>query len=479
MANSVVTSLIYRSVERLGAKGMGLVVSVILARLLAPSDFGQIAIVMVFINLAQILIDSGLSTALIQSATTRREDYSTVLYTSLLLSSLLIVILYLVAPAIAAFYESPMLIGPLRVFSFSLLIGALNSVLIAKMQKEMQFKQLMYCNLMATLLSGCIGICCAYQELGVWALVIYFFASSIISALLMLYAAHWLPQWCYSLRRAKELFAFGWKMMVSGLLCGLYCDLRTLIIGKLYSARDLGYYNRGDQFPSVISNTLDNAIQSVMFPVMSNAQHDLAQVKCLLKRTISMTSLVITPMMFILAAMTEPVIRILLTDKWLPAVPYMQCLCLGYASLPLGSSNLVALKAIGRSDLYMKLELFRRVVMLVILMLSIACFDSLLAIAVGMVVSSWIDYAITTWPIARLLKYGLGEQVGDIYKEVLASVLAAGATYGILLLEMALWPTLLLQAVVALSVYLCLCKWLRIAAFTQIYEAIGRICVHK
>ena len=344
MAQSIISSLAFRSLERFGVKGMGLVVGIVLARLLNPSDFGQIAIVMVFINLAQIFIDGGLNTALIQNARTTRQDYSTVFYTSLGISLILIAILHITAPYIADFYQSQALIAPLRVFSWSLLVGAFNSVLIAKMQREMRFKQLMYCNMIATLLSGVIGIYCAYQAMGVWALVIYFFSSTIIAAIMMSVAMRWVPQWHYSIGRAKELFSFGSKMMVSGLLCGLYHDLRTLIIGKLYTPSDLGYYNRGDQFPSVIANSLDNAVQSVMFPVMSVKQNDVESVKDLLRKTLTMSSLFITPLMMVLAAMSEPVIRLLLTEKWMPCVPYMQWLCVGYASLSWSSSNLVALK---------------------------------------------------------------------------------------------------------------------------------------
>jgi len=194
MAQSIISSLAFRSLERFGVKGMGLVVGIVLARLLNPSDFGQIAIVMVFINLAQIFIDGGLNTALIQNARTTRQDYSTVFYTSLGISLILIAILHITAPYIADFYQSQALIAPLRVFSWSLLVGAFNSVLIAKMQREMRFKQLMYCNMIATLLSGVIGIYCAYQAMGVWALVIYFFSSTLIAAIMMSVAMRWVPQ---------------------------------------------------------------------------------------------------------------------------------------------------------------------------------------------------------------------------------------------------------------------------------------------
>ena len=260
--------------------------------------------------------------------------------------------------------------------------------------------------------------------------------------------------------------------MVSGLLCGLYHDLRTLIIGKLYTPSDLGYYNRGDQFPSVIANSLDNAVQSVMFPVMSVKQNDVESVKDLLRKTLTMSSLFITPLMMVLAAMSEPVIRLLLTEKWMPCVPYMQWLCVGYASLSWSSSNLVALKSIGRSDLYMKLEMIRRMVMLVILGISVLCFDSLLAIAIGMVISSWLDYAITTLPIGRLLHYGLCEQLKDIYKIVVASVVTALVVYSLTELCGTDWVMIPVQMLLALLVYWGLCWGLQIGAYKALYARI-------
>ena len=228
----VISSLVFKFVERLAVKGIGLVIGIILARLLAPELFGLVAIISVFINLAQTFVQSGLGTALVQNRTADEKDYSTVFYLSTGIAVLMIAVLFAIAPLVGRYYDNAALIWPLRVYSFSLLFGALNSVQNAKLQREMQFRVMMRCNLIATIISGAIGVAAAFLGAGLWALVIYYFSNQVIVAVCMLVAQRWYPKWMFSVKRAKELFGFGWKMLVSALLCSLYNDIRSLIIGK-------------------------------------------------------------------------------------------------------------------------------------------------------------------------------------------------------------------------------------------------------
>ncbi len=464
----VVSSLIYKGIDRLAVKGMGFIVSVMLARLLSPSDFGQIAIIMVFINLSYVFIESGLSSALVQNKKTSIDDYSTVFYISITIAIILILVIHFLAPYISAFYNDYALILPLRVYSFSLLFGALNSILTAKLQKEMKFRATMICNISATLIAGIIGIVMAYLNIGIWALVTYFFSATVISSISMLIAAKWYPKLTYSKIRAKELFSYGWKMMVSGLACSLYYDIRTLIIGKIHTAQDLGFYNRGEQMPSILASTLDNSIQSVMFPVIAEVQDDSLRVKNILRKTICLGTLLIIPVMAGLATIAEPLITILLTTKWVECVPYMQILCIGYAALPLTSSNLVAIKSIGRSDIYMRLEIVRRIVMIAILLISVFCFDSIIAIAIGATISHWVDYIITTIPVRRLVKYGFIEQLSDIWKVIIASILMGGITLIVGEIQLPIIFVLTIQIIIAIISYIVLCRLLKIEAFNDL-----------
>lgn len=464
----VLSSLIYKFSERLMVKGLGLIISIVLARLLSPTEFGQIALIMVFINLSIVIIDSGLSTALVQDKHTSTEDYSTVLYISLSIASFLIVLLWLTAPLIGNYYDDSTIVLPLRVYSFSLLIGACNSILVAKMQREMRFKQMMWCNLVACILSGSVGVIMAYAGYGIWALIAYYFSSSLITCILLLFITKWHPMLTFSIQRAKALFSFGWKMLVSGVLCSLYYDIRALIIGKLYTPADLGYYNRGQQIPDVVSHTIDNAIQSVMFPVMAQSQDNKYIVKDMLLRTISMGSLLMMPIMLGLAAVAEPLVSLLLTDKWLPSVVYMQLICMANMTVSLSSPNLVAIKSIGRSDVYMKLEVVRRVVMIVVLAISVLCFDSVIAIAIGYVLSLWLDYVIIVIPVKRLVGLSLKRQLGGIYKIMIASLLMAMVVIMIGKLDLQPWLLLCIQIPTGICVYVLFCYLLRIDSFNEL-----------
>lgn len=451
--SKVLSSLIYKFSERLMVKGLGLIISIVLARLLSPTEFGQIALIMVFINLSFTFIDSGLSSALVQDKRTSNEDYSTVLYISITIASLLIIALWLTAPLIGNYYNDSSIVLPLRVYSFSLLVGAVKSILVAKIQREMRFKQMMWCNLLACILSGCIGVSMAYAGFGIWALIAYYFSSSLLGCLFLLYITKWHPCLVFSIQRAKTLFSFGWKMLVSGLLCGLYNDLRSLIIGKVFTPADLGYYNRGQQIPDVISHTLDSSIQSVMFPVMARSQDDNKQIRFILQRTISMGAFIIMPIMIGLAAVAGPFVEILLTAKWLPCVPYMILMCIGYTTVPITKSCLVSIKAIGRSDVYMKLEIARRIAMLIVLLISVICFDSVLAIAVGFAISEWIDCIIISIPTKRLLDFPIIEQFKCFYKPLLCSLLMGLFVYLIGNIDLPIIITILVQIVSGIVIY--------------------------
>ena len=418
----IISSLIYKFIERLSVKGLGLVISIVLARMLATESFGQIAIMNVFISLSQVIVEGGFTTALVQRKDVTERDYSTVFFINMGLAAVCFLVLQISAPLISRYYAQDITL-PLQVYSVTVFFNAFNALQLARMQKRMEFRKIMVCSLIATVISGSAGIAGAYLGLGLWALILYNMMNGIIVCVTAAFAEKWLPKFEFSLHRAKILFSYGWKMFVSAVLCSLYADVRSLVIGKKYSGNDLAYYNRGQQFPQVISHTLDSAIQSVMFPTMAEVQDRKKKLAGILRRAETMGAYVIIPVMLGLAAVSEPVVRLLLTDKWLPCVPYMQWLCIGNAAVPIISSNLIAIKASGRSDIYMRLEMIRRVVMLAILMVSIFAFRSVEAIAVGFGISSWVDAVISMVPAKRLLDYGVGKQLADLWKIILAAVM--------------------------------------------------------
>ena len=461
----VILSLIYKFSERLAVKGVGIIIGIILARLLLPEEFGQVAIITIFINLANSIIQSGFNSALIQQKEVDEKDYSTVFYITMVLSALIVAILWVTAPYISVYYELPQLVWSIRVYSFSLFFGAFNSIQVAKMQREMRFKPMMYTSLIATILSGGIGVVLSYIGAGIWALVAYGCSNIVFSCVAMLFVAGWFPRFVFSWKRAGVLFSFGWKMLVSSILCSVYHDVRSLIIGKRYSVDDLAYYNRGQQYPEVISLTIDTAIQSVMFPTMARSQTDIAQMRLMLKRTISLSTFIITPMMVGLAAVSHSLILLLLTEKWLPSVPYMQLICIVGITFPFISSSLVAIKALGRSDVYMKIEFIRRMTMLVILLVAVFVFDSVLTIAISYVISVFIDMFIASAPLKKSLDYNGFKQVKDNWKTLVSSLLMGIFVYIFGFIQLPVVLLLALQILVGVLVYLILCIVLRIEGF--------------
>ncbi len=470
----VVSSLAFKMTEQLAAKLIGLVISIILARLLSPDDFGQLAILTVFINLSLNLIQTGFGNALVQTKELGKSDYSTAFYINIAISFVMVVVLFFLAPLIGKIYDSDGLIAPLRFYSLSLLFGAFNSIQTAKLQREMRFKASLFARLVATILSGATGIALAYLGYGLWALVVYNFSYIVLSSITMFCVCRWLPKFEFSKERAKVLWGFGWKMLVSSFLCSIYYDLRSLIIGKKYSTDDLGYYSRGDQFPFIISHTVETGIQSVMFPVLSKIQDQTEKLRETLKKTVSMGCLFVFPVMMGLLVVAKPLTIILLTEKWLPSVPYMQLLCLAYASFAFSSANLTAIKSVGRSDVYMKLEIIRRVIMVAILLVTVFAFNSVMAIVIGYVISLWLDVIIISIPVKKLLGLGAISQFKLIWKILVATIVMGVATYFVGKLDLSMFSLLIAQILTGVVVYFIACLILRDNSFMVIFNAIKK-----
>ena len=451
---TVVKSLIYKFTERFAVKGIGFLISILLARLLAPELFGEIALVTVFTEISLTIVEGGLSSALIQSREAEDRDYSTVFYITLALSLLMIALLQLTAPAIGRYYKSSALVAPLRVYSLSLLFSSFNSIQVARLQREMRFREMMFCNLAATLVSGSLAILLAVRGAGLWALVIYFFAQIVATCAAMILVLRWLPKSPFSLDSAKRLYGFGIRILAASLITTIYNNIRQILIGRTFSTADLGYYNRGQNFATTVSLNLDRAIQSVMFPVLSRSQDDPAALRAMLRRTKKMGAFLIFPVMLGMAAVAEPMVRVLLTDKWLPAVPYVALLCIGEAQVPLTTSNLVLVQSMGRSDIYARQEVVRRILMLIVLAVSFLAYHSVIAVAVGFVFSAWLDTWVTSLSVKKLLGYSFLDQLRDIWRSGLSAVLMAAVVYAAGLLPLPLTLKLLFQVLLGAAVYI-------------------------
>jgi O-antigen/teichoic acid export membrane protein len=462
--------------ERGSTQGVQFLVQIILARLLLPEQFGIVAIVMVFINLAQVFVQSGFNTALIQKKEANSLDFSSTFYLSFGVAGILYLIIYVSAPYIANFYGDKIYVSLLRVLSIALFPGAFNSIQNAYVSKNLIFKKLFISSLGAITISGILGIVAAYKGLGIWALVLQQITNQIVISFIMFFTVSWRPKLEFSFSRVKLLFSFGWKLVVSALLNILYMEIRTLIIGKIYSPSTLGFYNRGELFPKVIVNNLDGSIQSVMLPTLSSQQHDKERVKGMMRRAIKTSSFLIFPMMIGMVAVAEPLVEIVLTDKWIPAVPFLKMFCLSYALVPIHAANLQAINAIGRSDIFLKLELIKKILGTIVLIISIPF--GVYAIALGQVLYGIASSFVNAYPNKELLNYGYKEQLKDIMPSLFISLAMGIFVYIIKYLRISLWGNLILQLIFGVVVYIILSKIFRVESFEYLIKSI-KILLNK
>jgi len=409
---TVITSLIWKFLERGGVQGIQFVLSVILARLLTPSDYGVVALITIFIQIATVFVHSGFNTALIQKKDADELDFSSVFYLSFFVALLLYIILFFTSPLIAKFYSQPTLVPIIRVLSITLFFNSLTSVQSAMVSKTMQFKRFFYSSMGGVIGSGIIGIVLAYKGFGAWSLVIQQLVNAALICIILFFTVKWRPALFFSFTRIKTLFSFGWKLLFSGLLDTVFRNLYGLIIGKTFSSATLGFFNRGQQFPQVIATNLDGSIQSVMLPTLSAVNDDVQRVKQLARRSISMSSFLLVPCMAGLAAIAEPLVLLLLTEKWLPCVPFLQLACISYALYPIHTANLTAINAMGRSDIFLKLEIVKKVLTVVVLAITIPL--GIIPMAIGQVCSSIISTFINAYPNKKLMNYSYFEQIRDI-----------------------------------------------------------------
>ena len=475
----VISSLIYKTVERFSVKGLGFIIGILLARLLSPEAYGQIAIINVFVNLSQSIIEGGLGTALVQNKDTDDRDYSTVFFICMAMSLVMTSIVFIAAPFIANYYSSPEILMPLRVYAFSVFFSSYGSILTAKIQREMRFKQMLICSLAATVISGSLAVALAFSGAGIWTLVVYYFSHTVVNCMAMMIAVRWAPRLSFSVSRAKILYSFGWKMLAASMMCSLYYDLRSLIIGKRFSTEDLGYYDRGQQFPFTIHFALDASIQSVMFPVLAKSQDSRDEMRSIMRKTLGLGAVMVLPAMMGLAAVAEPLIRLLLTDKWLPCVPFMQIICIAQVPGFIISSNLVAIKSSGRSDIYMKLEFLRRIVMLAVLALTVLLFDSVIAMAYSYALSTWMDLVIVIVSNKKLIGYSLSEQMKDVWPAVMPTVIMTALVYALNYVPLPLALKLCVQILGGMLVYIVFCKLFKVKMFNYALDMLKDMLSRK
>lgn len=472
-SQSVLSNLIWRFMERCGSQLISFVVSVVLARLLAPELYGSIALVTVITSILQVFVDSGMANALIQKKDTDDLDYSSVFYFNLVFCLVLYLGLFLAAPFIARVYEDSSLVPVIRVLGLTLVVSGVKNVQQAYVSKTMQFRRFFFATLGGTLFSAVVGISMAYMGYGIWALVMQQLLNAAVNTAILWLTVGWKPRLAFSFTRLAGLISYGWKLLVSALLDTVYNKLYQLVVGIVYSSADLAYYNKADQLPVLVVENINSSIDSVLLPVLSAEQDKRLVVREMTRRAIKMSTYVMMPMMAGLAACAEPLVRLLLTEKWLPCVPYMQIFCVCYAFYPLHTANLNAIKAMGRSDMFLYLELVKKAVG--ILALVITMYMGVFYMALSRIFTGVLSQLINAFPNKKLLDYPYLEQLKDMAPSILLSALMAAGVYLLTFLGLNDFATLALQLACGVALYVALSLLFRIDSFNYILSVIKNI----
>lgn len=419
--------MFWSSVERFSVQGIQFLVMIIMARLLTPKDYGLVGMVAIFISVAQSLVDSGFSQALIRKQNRTETDNSTVFYFNIVVGVLLYFILFAIAPWVADFYDSPELTALMRVVCLSVVFNSFVVVQRALLTVNIDFKTQAKASLTAAIVSGVVGIGMAYSGFSYWSIVAQQLVNLGLNTLLLWIFARWRPRWIYSWNSFRELFTFGSKLMASGLLNVIYRNMYLLVIGKIFTASSLGHYTRAHQFAEFPSSNLTGIIQRVTYPILCEIQNDDERLALIYRRFLRVSAFLIFPLLVGLSAVAEPFILLLLKEQWLFASTLLQIICFSMMWYPIHAINLNLLQVKGRSDLFLKLEIIKKIIAVIILCITVPM--GLIAMCVGQIFSSIICLIINTHYTGKLIRVGFLRQMQDLLPTLVLSVTMWGVVF--------------------------------------------------
>ena len=468
LSKKVSKGLIWTYLERIAAQVVTLIITVVLARLIAPAEYGIIAIVTIFITIADSFVTSGFGNALIQKKDADDLDFSTTLYFSIAFSFVIYLILFFCAPLIATFYDMPQLIPVIRVMGLRLPIAAINSVQQAYVSKTMEFRKFFFSTIGGTLVSAAAGILFAWLGFGVWALVVQYLSNVTIGTIVLCFTSGWRPKLIYSQKRMNKMLSFGWKIMFVGVATSVYANLRNLAIGKKFNEVELSYSTKGEQFPNTIAGNINSSISKVLFPVLAENQNDIFAIKSIMRRSITVGNYVLMPILFGLAVVAEPFVLVLLGDAWAECIPFLQIMCIVYALQPMQTSSMQAMKALGKGTVYLVSDVIKKIFGIIVLVVTILCFDSVLAIILGALVTE-VFAALINIPInKKLIKYTYKEQFLDLLRPTLLTAVMCLAAWLVSLIAMPMPLRLILQVLAGMVAYVSASIFTRDTTFKYI-----------
>lgn len=449
--NQTIYGLKWSALERISVQGVQFLIGIILARLLPPSDFGVIAMLTIFLAISQTIIDGGFSNALIRKVDRSGADYSTVFIFNIVLGFLLCLIVIWVAPYIAAFYEMPQLANIMKVLALTLLFNSFSVVFYAILTINVDFRSIAIANFVSAMVSGVIGILMAYHGWGVWSLVYQSVSRSVINTLLLAVLAKWRPKLLFSRVSFVELFSYGSKILASSLINTIYANLTPMIIGKYYTSKDLGYYDRGRQFGVLPINYIVQTYERVAFPIMSQLQNDNSRLIDAYRKYIKSASLIMFIVVMLIIALAKPIILIVLSAKWLESIIYLQLFCVAEMFNHVTRLNLVLLQVKGRSDLFLRLEIIKKTISLT--MLLCAAPFGIIAICISQILYSQIAMYINTYYTKTLFGLSYIMQVKDFSKYLLFAIVACVPAYVMVMFDVPSLLCIIIGLTLALILY--------------------------
>nr|WP_246293957.1 lipopolysaccharide biosynthesis protein [Desulfobacter latus] len=423
LTQKTITGIIWNVAEQVARKGTGVIITLLLARFLVPADFGLIAMMAVFLAVAQSLMNSGFKQALIRFKDARQVDFNTAFYANVSLGIISYLLLFLAAPFISEFYNEPRLTLLVRVAGLNIIIHSFEIVQSAVLSRKLNFKAQLQATLPAGIISGLIAVAMAYAGLGVWALIFQILLSSLLITVFLWKIQGWRPSLSFSKESLKSMYSFGYKLFLSGLLNTIFLNLYIVVIAKLFAASIAGQYFFAKKIKDIVNSQLVSSIQTVTYPALASIQDDDKRLKAGYRKVIQITTFILFPSMLLLAALARPLFMVLLPDKWLPAVPYLQLMCLGGVMFPLHTINLNILQVKGRSDLFLYLEIIKKTLTVIILYISYRY--GVTGILIGQIIGSVLAYIPNSYFSAKLINYSALEQIADVLPSLGLSVVVA------------------------------------------------------
>lgn len=476
LKNRAVHGAKWSFIDNISNSGVTFLVGLILARLLTPAEYGIMAMIAIFIAVSNSIVDSGFSNALIRKVRIDRVDYNTVFVFNLIVSIVLYILLYTSAPAISLFFKEPVLTNVLRVIGLILIVNALGIIPRTILVRGIDFKTQTKVSIISSVSSGLVGVGMAIMGFGVWSLVWQQLSRQILNSLFLWIFCKWIPRWEFSIKSFKEMFGFGYKLLLSGLLDTLYKNIYYVIIGRCYSPAQLGQYSRAEQFNMIFSSNLTSIVQRVSYPVLSSIQEEPERLREAYRQIIKTTMLVTFACMLGLAAVAKPLIIILIGEEWLPAVSFLQIICFSGMLYPLHAINLNILQVKGRSDLFLKLEIIKKTIAVFPILIGI--FYGIEYMLWGSVLTSFIAYFLNSYYSADLIRYSTIEQIRDVLPVFTVSFTIAAVMWLFSLLDISVYIQLPTQIIVGLTLAFAVYERLRLPEYLEV-KRLGLSALHK